>query len=387
VFLQKAAPSILFPQTELTYQMMRIMMKESQTFVRGLKSIARTYSSLTRITLGSLVKSIVINKLVLTVHLYRLDKYMSETSKVYYKEEARRIKKDYIKSTISKYVQQVLTVRHHCKIALYAEFRKDQRTALKYYQSSYIQLRELFVNEMKNLDKVKLIEFKVVADYLNLQICKLYLLNNNLSEAVNQFQKQIRSYMPNVVLPQLEFEHWGWIARQYQVFAQLIEVLLASSVPTFNKYSSQHPSYYYQATVKYLVERKAYAKKLCEPMRKSATGMSMVDKYSKESLDSYKSLQMDIGSQTYLGQPSLNQLNHPLDAIDTNKSATLIEEILITKGIAKELSIPHSSLIIEILNKCYDHFKSTTSNRMILYLAFQIAQEYYNAELYEMSLK
>jgi hypothetical protein len=61
-----------------------------------------------------------------------MDKIVNEISKAFYKEEARRIKKDYQKGNVSKSTQQILTVRHHFKIAYYAEFRRDNRTTLKY---------------------------------------------------------------------------------------------------------------------------------------------------------------------------------------------------------------------------------------------------------------
>lgn len=61
----------------------------------------------------------------------------------------------------------------------------------------------------------------------------------------------------------LEFLHWAWVARQYHVFAQALEVLVPN-LDSLDKFSQQHPSYYYQAAAKFAQDRKDSALRLCQ---------------------------------------------------------------------------------------------------------------------------
>ena len=55
----------------------------------------------------------------------RFEKVVLDVAKAYYKEEAKRLKKDISGfSVLSKQLQQILLVRYHFKIAYYGEFRK-----------------------------------------------------------------------------------------------------------------------------------------------------------------------------------------------------------------------------------------------------------------------
>jgi hypothetical protein len=55
--------------------------------------------------------------------------------------------------------------------------------------------------------------------------------------------------------------------------------------------------------------------------------------------------------------------------------------------IAEELVFDHSTLIIDLLTKAYEQYKSPKSSRMILYIASQMAHEYYAAEKYAIAKK
>lgn len=167
---------------------------------------------------------------------------LQELCRSHYKEEAKRIKKEFLgKGNLPKNTQQILLVRHQFKIAYYAEFRKDNRTSLKYltfssklisryYILAYNHLRELAMSEMKNGSPLKIREIKAVADCINflvlmilwqcshsVKICKLYLSISNIAEAISQFQKHSRTYKPCIGATELEFEHWAWMSKQWVI--------------------------------------------------------------------------------------------------------------------------------------------------------------------------
>jgi hypothetical protein len=52
-----------------------------------------------------------------------------------------------------------------------------------------------------------------------------------------------------------------------------------------------------------------------------------------------------------------------------------------------ESEFDHASTTVELLTKSYEHFKKYKHGRMTLYLASEIAQEYFEAAKYEMALK
>lgn len=67
----------------------------------------------------------------------------------------------------------------------------------------------------------------LVADYLNFKVNFLaseisqfqitwiqYFQNLNVSEAVQQFSRHMSVFKRAIGPPELEFEHWGWIAKQ-----------------------------------------------------------------------------------------------------------------------------------------------------------------------------
>lgn len=64
----------------------------------------------------------------------KLEKTLTDLTRLYYKEEAKKIKKEYVKNNLPKFTLLTLNVRHYFKVAYFAEFRRDTRSALKYIQ-------------------------------------------------------------------------------------------------------------------------------------------------------------------------------------------------------------------------------------------------------------
>ncbi|KAG5341519.1 hypothetical protein C0989_009880 [Termitomyces sp. Mn162] len=69
-------------------------------------------------------------------------------------------------------------------------------------------------------------EAKVLADSINLKICKLYLYNNEHALALSHYNTHIRifcDFSRGWGIGEETFEYWSWIARQYRVLAELLE--------------------------------------------------------------------------------------------------------------------------------------------------------------------
>eukprot|EP01102_Stenamoeba_stenopodia_P018996 TRINITY_DN7057_c0_g1_i1.p1 TRINITY_DN7057_c0_g1~~TRINITY_DN7057_c0_g1_i1.p1 ORF type:complete len:1102 (-),score=294.74 TRINITY_DN7057_c0_g1_i1:121-3426(-) len=280
----------------------------------------------------------------------RLEKVLNELASAYYREEARRLKK--VKDLANRKTQPQLFVRLNFKIAFFAEFRQDSKTSLKYYQKAYIGLRDV-LRDKKNTQEVK-----VLADYINFKICKTYItMGNALGETVSHFNAHIRTYKNSPRPAEREYEHWAWVARQYQVFGELLDMY----APNLALMSTGllHPGYYYHAAASYATERKKHAKRLI-----ANTSSEKLAKFSKDSL-----LNSTVG--LYIGQ-------EPDDI--TNDESNL-------KALAQEARFDHSTAIIQLLTKAYDKYKMGRLGRMILYLASEMAQEYFNSEKYKMAKK
>lgn len=74
---------------------------------------------------------------------------------------------------------------------------------------------------------------------------------------------------------------------------------------------------------------------------------------------------------------------------DTTVKREIVPEIteLIDRAISRELGVDHHTKIINLLTKAYGAYKSAKSSRMILYIASQIANQYYTAGKYDMAKK
>jgi hypothetical protein len=76
---------------------------------------------------------------------------------------------------------------------------------------------------------------------------------------IAQFGKHIKAFKNAPRNQEREYEHWAWVARQHQVFGELLDHmgLTTSGVPGL-----QHPGYYYHAAASYTAERRKQAKRI-----------------------------------------------------------------------------------------------------------------------------
>lgn len=148
-----------------------------------------------------------------------------------------------------------------------------------------------------------------------------------------------------------------------------------STNPSYN-----HPAYYFHAAATYASLQKKKALEAAERI-----DQELLKKYS--SLPPLQLSSIDIATQQYVGQLPVDQTNRD----DINMT---LAEWSHKQRIIRQYNIPHSHHILDLLQKAHGLY--TTRNvsgnkgngacrRMKLFLIFEIAEEYYASEQYELA--
>ncbi len=77
------------------------------------------------------------------------------------------------------------------------------------YRAAYTHLME---NMYLSDDRV--MEFKMVAGFINYKICRLCFETDEPIEAIGQFRKHIDRFSAESGLKQLAYQHYEWLSRQ-----------------------------------------------------------------------------------------------------------------------------------------------------------------------------
>ena len=117
-----------------------------------------------------------------------------------------------------------------------------------------------------------------------MQIYKLYLYNNEHSLALSYFNRHVKRFCElskSWGIGEDTFEYWSWVARQYRILAEILEIALRAglrlppllpqaaeetppqtlpleppSIPGLTPaHALQHPGYYYFQAARYTQER------------------------------------------------------------------------------------------------------------------------------------
>ncbi|CAG8465752.1 3204_t:CDS:10 [Diversispora eburnea] len=198
-----------------------------------------------------------------------LQKALYEHGLNYYREHGKRVRRkrsrfnnpgvNYIRPPIDHSDNAPLGVqgwlaRYDYKLATFAEFRLQTRSK-------------------------RWIEARILADCINLKICKMNLYIDSPSAAMMQLNKHFNTFnkLCNTVgIGESTFEYWAWLSRQYRVFGEMLEIATRSgyNIPdpltithsTSSDYRSsssfantgvnpslvlQHPGFYYHLAAKY----------------------------------------------------------------------------------------------------------------------------------------
>ena len=77
------------------------------------------------------------------------------------------------------------------------------------YRAAYTHLIETMI-----LSDDRIMEFKMVAGFINYKICRLCFESDEPLDAITQFRKHIDRFSSETGLKQLAYEHYEWLSRQ-----------------------------------------------------------------------------------------------------------------------------------------------------------------------------
>ncbi|OWZ51735.1 hypothetical protein C351_03530 [Cryptococcus neoformans c8] len=268
-------------------------------------------------------------------------------------------------------------VRYDWKMGWFAEVRGEVDVARRHYEDCWNELAKMFSSTTTLPPRTKRwAEAKVLADCVAVRICKLSLYEGDGSRALNSFHVHLKRFgdlSRGWGIGEETFEFWSWVARQYRVFAELLEMAQQHNLriiippPTFPTLESsagpqslsylatpissqnptqvlQHPAYYYYT---------------------AACGTLKRQERFKEALDSENDA---MGSEAA-------------------KSSGYVSST--APGFANEKKVDHAALVIELFSKAYSLLKDlpSPSNRTALYIAYRIAETYNLSGQHEMAIR
>ncbi|KAL5965472.1 Trafficking protein particle complex subunit 11 [Taenia solium] len=332
-------------------------------------------------------------------YIKRLEAELYDMACNYYRNAAKRVKAH--KSSLTKATQQLLLVRHTFKIAFFDELKQETNLALKHYRQAYNHLLEL------KMPNAHLLEFKVVAGFINFKICRISFQLRTL-DAISQFQRHIEFFKTAVGMPELAYEHEAWLSKQYEIFGGLLDEAteFSSKVPF-----AQHPGLYFHEAGRHTMNRRAIAARLCG-IATACTSAQPNGNISTDSpsMSSNKSPTLSAATSVVGGAVRINQtLDAPQNAAvpatanslpeffgqrawrNAGQTVETTDPVKEREGIlalqAKEAQVDHSKLIIPLFARASLHFDRCGAKRMRNYPTFHMGEEFFLRGEYENALE
>ncbi|KZT21090.1 hypothetical protein NEOLEDRAFT_1244812 [Neolentinus lepideus HHB14362 ss-1] len=257
------------------------------------------------------------------------------------------------------------TVRYEYKMACFAEFRGEDEVALKHYQDGYEMLVTMFgLASMLPARTKRWAEGKVLADCINVKICKLYLYNEEHALALSQHNSHVRKFSDlsrSWGIGEETFEFWSWMARQYRILAELLEQGTRSNL----KIPSYRPA---------------------PPVSTQRPGVE-VDAIRALGVNPSHALQHP-GFYYYTAARCTERRRERYLAVSEDEAARNVPP-----GYANEKKVDHLTIILELYTKSYELFKQyappnlQSQGRLTLYIAYRIAQTYYESGKFDMAVR
>ena len=321
----------------------------------------------------------------------RVERALLEAALNYYKDDSRSNKK--MKASGRFGGGAALLARHHFKRAYYSEVRRDAASAAKHWQTcsgALLDLLRLVVSPPSEAERplVKLAEVKRIAEFVNRKMLATAFESLRITEACEAFRKHMRTFRQLVHVPPppgsasssltpvsaasvtaAGHVHWGWLGKQYRMFARLLEAVGASVAGAAAKGAATgvHPQYtecgyYYQAAASCALERRKCAEKLIAAGALAAAPATAAAAESAED-------PLGAAAAAAAAAAAVAAAFLPTVLID-GMPATLVALEL---GVVADVSVAaDSGLVIELLTKAYEQFKQSRQLRMILFLAAQV---------------
>jgi hypothetical protein len=254
----------------------------------------------------------------------------------FYKENIARIKK-------SKSDTEVASFRSKFKISFFNEILGNSSKVQKFLSQAYDLLPEI-----QQLDQYGDHEIRTLSDYVNLKLCLLKISDKKVDMAIKQFLDHMKWYITLKGEPELIFEHYALIYRQYRVFGENLERVVLNQ-----QHSYGNPGYYFQSAAISSKNRKKWAQRSFEVH-------GGISNLKKKQFGEFK--EEKFITSGYIGKRE-------------SKSDEKYFKI-----INHELDVNHSDDIIKMLTKSYDHYFKRNQKRMIYYIASMIADEHFSSK-------
>ncbi|KAL7423964.1 hypothetical protein Q5752_001549 [Cryptotrichosporon argae] len=269
-------------------------------------------------------------------------------------------------------------VRYDWKAGWFAEVRGEYEVARKHYEDCWNELARMFASTSMLPPRTKRwAEAKVLADCVATRICKLLLYDGGGTNVLTPFHVHLKRFgdlSRGWGIGEETFEFWSWTARQYRIFAELLETAMTAGFPlppsplptypmsappppvpigydywttptsaTQPSHVLHSPAYYYYAAACCSIERKVRFEEALEAERE------------------------DMSSE--MGTAGGHLASAP--------------------GFANEKKVDHAALVIELFTKAYTLLKDQhyAQTRVALYVAFRIAETYCQAGQYELAMR
>ncbi|KAI0943837.1 hypothetical protein AcV7_001818 [Taiwanofungus camphoratus] len=272
------------------------------------------------------------------------------------------------------------TVRYEYKMACFAEFRGEDEVALKHYQDACSTLILMFGSTAILPPRTKRwAEAKVLADCINLKICKLYLYNNEHSLALSHHNSHMRKFADfsrGWGIGEETFEFWSWLARQHRVFAELLEQGTRSSLKIPSHFATP------LTAAAGIAAQAVESGNQRNPME--------VDAMRMPGLNPNQALQHP-GFYYYMAARCTERRRERfLRALEAESEERIT---MASPGYANEKKVDHLALILELYTRSYELFKTYNpasghgQGRLTLWIAFRIAQTYYDSGKFDMAVR
>ncbi|KZT72294.1 hypothetical protein DAEQUDRAFT_722961 [Daedalea quercina L-15889] len=274
------------------------------------------------------------------------------------------------------------TVRYEYKMACFAEFRGEDEVALKHYQDAYSSLVIMFGSTAILPPRTKRwAEAKVLADCINLKICKLYLYNNEHSLALahhNNHMRKFADFSRGWGIGEETFEFWSWLARQHRAFAELLEHGTRSTLKIPTHFSTTPPSH-------------AAAAAAVQALEGGQRGALELEAMRALGLNPNQALQHP-GFYYYMSARCTERRRERFLSV-ARAEAEGESSTPPPPGFNNEQKVDHLALILELYTRAYDLFKAYTPKdahghgRLTLWIAYQIAQTYYESGKFDLAVR
>ncbi|WWC69487.1 uncharacterized protein I206_103428 [Kwoniella pini CBS 10737] len=269
-------------------------------------------------------------------------------------------------------------VRYDWKAGWFAEVRGEFDVARRHYEDCWNELAKMFASTTTLPPRTKRwAEAKVLADCVAIRICKLLLYDDQGPRVLNPFFVHLKRFgdlSRGWGIGEETFEFWSWIARQYRIFAELLELAQQSGL----RIASLAPPLFPTAQA---------ASVPPQPLDHYATPISSgnpLQVLQQPAFYYYTAASCSIQRQVRYQEA----LAVETDALNS-EAGSVSGYVSTAPGFANEKKVDHAALVIELFTKAYSLLKEQdhAQNRMALFVAFRIAEVYCQSAQYEMAIR